>query len=140
EHGVLDAAVAGEDDDRDRQAALLHFLDELNAIQPGQLEVGEANTILPLSATEQFERFRAVAGAIDGDALLLAEQLLQLLTELGVVLGDQDAPYRVQSCSIPQNRLLDHCGPRVGFAQQSTHWESSLLTLKPRCSAYPYSS
>ncbi len=90
--GLVDAAVAGHHDHGHRQGLLADFADQFHAVEARHLEVGqEQAVIVMLPAGKGLERFLAVAGVVHDDPALDFEERPQLVTNVLVVLSDQDA-------------------------------------------------
>ncbi len=82
--------MSGGDDDRHRQPLLLHFLDELHAVQMGHLQVGQDQA--ERARRQLLERRRAVGDGMHLDAVVGLQQLLQLTPRQLVIFDDQDVP------------------------------------------------
>ena len=92
--GVVDAAVAGGDDDGHGEAPVLDLLDQLHAIELGHPQVGDDDAVRLLE--EHRQRLGAIDGEIDVDAQGHAQQLLERLARILFVLDQEDPPGRLE--------------------------------------------
>ena len=88
-HGLLDRAEARGDDHVGRQPALLHLLEQLQAVDPRHLQVGDDDAVGAIG--QRLERIAAVGGRVHRQAGVGLEEHLDLLAGRLVVLDDQDA-------------------------------------------------
>ncbi len=88
-HRFVNAGVAGHDDDRHRQAALLNGPDEIHPVQPGHAQVGKDNAVVAFGQPLQSEL--GIAGAFDLQVIVRLQQFLQLLAIELLVLDDKKA-------------------------------------------------
>ena len=88
-HGLLDGAEARGDDHVGRQPALLHLLEQLQAVDPRHLQVGDDHAVGALG--QRLQRVAAVGRGIHREAGVGLEEHLDLLAGRLVVLDDQDA-------------------------------------------------